>query len=56
MSIGRTGSGTSASEEPSQAVALRRTSEELAAIDGRAAKEGKTCSEAIRQALMASNA
>lgn len=44
---GRPGRGA----EPSQVVALRLTSEELAAIDARAAKEGKTRSEVIREAL-----
>ncbi|MDF9276242.1 ribbon-helix-helix domain-containing protein [Arthrobacter sp. EH-1B-1] len=46
-SRGRPGRGA----EPSQVVALRLTSEELAAIDARAAKEGKTRSEVIREAL-----
>ncbi|NMR28623.1 ribbon-helix-helix protein, CopG family [Crystallibacter degradans] len=44
---GRPGRGT----EPSQVIALRLTSEELAAIDDRAAYEGKTRSEVIREAL-----
>ncbi|MDF9276215.1 ribbon-helix-helix domain-containing protein [Arthrobacter sp. EH-1B-1] len=44
---GRPGRGA----EPSQVVALRLTSEELAAIDVRAAREGKTRSEVIREAL-----
>lgn len=44
---GRPGRGT----EPSQVVALRLTPEELAAIDARAARESKTRSEAIRDAL-----
>jgi len=37
--------------EPSQVVALRLTAEELAAIDARAAREHKTRSELIREAL-----
>ncbi|MCG2622628.1 ribbon-helix-helix domain-containing protein [Arthrobacter sp. I2-34] len=45
---GRPGRGA----EPSQVVALRLTAEELAAIDVRAAREGKTRSEVIREALM----
>ena len=44
---GRPGRGT----EPSQVVALRLTPDELAAIDARAARESKTRSEAIREAL-----
>ena len=44
---GRPGRGA----EPSQVVALRLTSEELAAIDARASRESKTRSEAIREAL-----
>lgn len=44
---GRPGRGA----EPSQVVALRLTSEELAAIDVRAASEGKTRSEIIREAI-----
>ncbi len=44
---GRPGRGA----EPSQVVALRLTPEELAAIDARAARESKTRSEAIREAL-----
>lgn len=44
---GRPGRGA----EPSQVVALRLTPEELAAIDARAARESKTRSEAIRDAL-----
>lgn len=44
---GRPGRGA----EPSQVVALRVTSDELALIDARAAREGKTRSEAIRDAL-----
>ncbi|WP_125611481.1 ribbon-helix-helix domain-containing protein [Specibacter cremeus] len=49
---GRPGRGA----EPSQVVALRLTLEELAAIDARAAREGKTRSEVIREALAASAA
>lgn len=44
---GRPGRGA----EPSQVVALRLTLDELAAIDARANREGKTRSEVIRQAL-----
>ncbi|MBG6191353.1 putative transcriptional regulator [Arthrobacter sp. CAN_A212] len=44
---GRPGRGAG----PTQVVALRLTSEELAAIDVRAAHEGKTRSEVIREAL-----
>ncbi|MEO7146340.1 MAG: ribbon-helix-helix protein, CopG family [Terrimesophilobacter sp.] len=44
---GRPGRGA----EPSQVVALRLTPEELIAIDARAARESKTRSEAIREAL-----
>ena len=46
---GRPGRGA----EPSQVVALRLTAEELAAIDERAARDNKTRSEAIREALAA---
>lgn len=46
---GRPGRGA----EPSQVVALRLTAEELAAIDARAAREHKTRSQAIREALAA---
>lgn len=46
---GRPGRGA----EPSQVVALRLTLEELAAIDARAAREGKSRSEVIREALTA---
>ncbi|MFD4421257.1 ribbon-helix-helix protein, CopG family [Agromyces sp. NPDC058484] len=46
---GRPGRGA----EPSQVVALRLTSEELAALDARAAREHKTRSEFIRDALAA---
>jgi hypothetical protein len=49
---GRPGRGA----EPSQVVALRLTLEELEAIDARAAREGKSRSEIIRQALAASAA
>ena len=44
---GRPGRGAVAS----QVVALRLTEEELADIDARAAREGKTRSEVIREAL-----
>ncbi len=44
---GRPGRGA----EPSQVVALRLTPQELAAIDARAARESKTRSETIRDAL-----
>lgn len=46
---GRPGRGA----EPSQVVALRLTSEELAELDARAAREHKTRSELIREALSA---
>lgn len=46
---GRPGRGA----EPSQVVALRLTADELAAIDAAAAREHKTRSEAIREALAA---
>ncbi|MFW6597341.1 ribbon-helix-helix protein, CopG family [Propionibacteriaceae bacterium Y2011] len=49
---GRPGRGA----EPSQVVALRLTTEELANIDARAAREGKSRSEVIREALAASAA
>lgn len=49
---GRPGRGA----EPSQVVALRLTAEELASIDARAAREGKTRSEIIREALAAAAA
>lgn len=49
---GRPGRGA----EPSQVVALRLTTAELASIDARAAREGKTRSEIIREALAASAA
>ncbi|MFB2583426.1 ribbon-helix-helix protein, CopG family [Herbiconiux liukaitaii] len=49
---GRPGRGA----EPSQVVALRLTSSELAALDLRAEREGKTRSEVIREALDASAA
>ena len=49
---GRPGRGA----EPSQVVALRLTAEELADIDERAAREGKTRSDIIREALAASAA
>lgn len=44
---GRPGRGA----EPSQVVALRLTVEEIAAIDERAEREGKSRSEVIREAL-----
>lgn len=44
---GRPGRGA----EPSQVIALRLTAEELGALDARAAEEGKTRSEVIREAL-----
>ena len=46
---GRPGRGA----EPSQVVALRLTADELAAIDASAARQHKTRSEAIRDALAA---
>jgi len=49
---GRPGRGA----EPSQVVALRLTEAELADLDGRARREGKTRSEIIREALAASAA
>jgi hypothetical protein len=44
---GRPGRGA----EPSQVVALRLTAAELAAVDARAAREDKSRSEVIREAL-----
>ena len=44
---GRPGRGA----EPSQVVALRLTSEEIAEVDERAGREGKTRSDVIREAL-----
>jgi predicted transcriptional regulator len=44
---GRPGRGA----EPSQVVALRLTLDEIAALDARAEREGKTRSEVIREAL-----
>lgn len=44
---GRPGRGA----EPSQVIALRLTLEEIAAIDARAEREGKTRSDVIREAL-----
>lgn len=44
---GRPGRGS----EPSQVVALRLTADEIAALDARAAREGKSRSEVIREAL-----
>ncbi|SDV04898.1 Ribbon-helix-helix protein, copG family [Microlunatus sagamiharensis] len=49
---GRPGRGA----EPSQVVALRLTAAELAELDARAAREGKSRSEVIREALAASAA
>lgn len=49
---GRPGRGA----EPSQVIALRLTAEELTIVDSRAAREGKTRSEVIREALAASAA
>ena len=46
---GRPGRGA----EPSQVVAFRLTSEELADLDARASREHKTRSELIREALAA---
>jgi len=47
---GRPGRGA----EPSQVVALRLTSAELAVVDARAVRENKSRSEVIREALAAS--
>jgi hypothetical protein len=44
---GRPGRGA----EPSQVVALRLTASEIAALDARAEREGKSRSEIIRQSL-----
>ena len=49
---GRPGRGA----EPSQVVALRLTVDEIAALDARAEREGKSRSEVIRDALTASPA
>lgn len=49
---GRPGRGA----EPSQVVALRLTLDEIAALDARAEREGKTRSEVIREALTATAA
>ena len=49
---GRPGRGS----EPSQVVALRLTLDEIAALDARAEREGKTRSEVIREALSATAA
>jgi predicted transcriptional regulator len=46
---GRPGRGA----EPAQVVALRLTAEELAALDARAAREHKSRSELIREAIAA---
>lgn len=47
---GRPGRGT----EPSQVVALRLTVDEIAMLDARAEREGKSRSEVIREALTSS--
>lgn len=44
---GRPGRGA----EPSQVIALRLTADEIIALDARAAREGKSRSEVIREAL-----
>ncbi|WP_159500052.1 CopG family transcriptional regulator [Microbacterium sp. 18062] len=44
---GRPGRGA----EPSQVIALRLTADEIAALDARAGREGKSRSEVIREAL-----
>jgi len=49
---GRPGRGA----EPSQVVAVRLTEDELAAVDARAEREGKSRSEVIREALASSAA
>ena len=49
---GRPGRGA----EPSQVVALRLTADELAQVDERAAREGKSRSDIIREALAAAAA
>ncbi|MCM3778166.1 ribbon-helix-helix protein, CopG family [Microbacterium hydrocarbonoxydans] len=49
---GRPGRGA----EPSQVVALRLTADELAQVDERAAREGKSRSDVIREALAAAAA
>jgi uncharacterized protein (DUF4415 family) len=49
---GRPGRGA----EPAQVVALRLTADELAALDARAAREHKTRSELIREAIAAYSA
>jgi hypothetical protein len=49
---GRPGRGA----EPSQVVAVRLTEDELAQVDARADREGKTRSEVIREALASSAA
>jgi uncharacterized protein (DUF4415 family) len=46
---GRPGRGA----EPSQVVALRLTADEIARLDARAEREGKSRSEVIREALTA---
>lgn len=49
---GRPGRGA----EPSQVIAVRLTQEELESIDARAAHEGKSRSEVIREAIASSAA
>lgn len=44
---GRPGRGA----EPSQVIALRLTADEIASLDARASREGKSRSEVIRDAL-----
>lgn len=44
---GRPGRGA----EPSQVIALRLTADEIIALDARAAREGKSRSEVLREAL-----
>ncbi len=46
---GRPGRGA----EPSRAIAVRLTAQEVAALDARAAREGKSRSDVIRDALAA---
>ncbi|KRE24979.1 ribbon-helix-helix domain-containing protein [Agromyces sp. Soil535] len=50
------GVGPTVAGEPSQVVALRLTLNDLATLDARAEREGKTRSEVIREALAASAA
>jgi predicted transcriptional regulator len=49
---GRPGRGA----EPSQVVAVRLTSAEIAALDARATQENKTRSQVVREALAAADA